>query len=81
MAVQSGLCGTRSKIPKTGFLTTRLILYHCFVPGTGTIGTAGIVGLAIGVVVFISLVGAGLLVYFNISKKKRKNKIDTILRA
>ena len=81
MAVQPGLCGTRSKIPKTGFLTTRPILYQCFLSDTGTIGTAGIVGLAIGVVVFISLVGAGLLVYFNISKKKRKNKIDTILRA
>ena len=25
MAVQPGLCGTRSKNPKTGFLTTRLI--------------------------------------------------------
>ena len=25
VAVQPGLCGTRSKIPKTGFLTTRLM--------------------------------------------------------
>ena len=25
VAVQPGLCGTRSKTPKTGFLTTRLI--------------------------------------------------------
>ena len=29
MAVQPGLCGTRSKYPKTGFLTTRLIC-TCF---------------------------------------------------
>ena len=27
MAVQPGLCRTWSDIPKTGFLTTRLILY------------------------------------------------------
>ena len=25
MAIQPGLCGTRSETPKTGFLTTRLI--------------------------------------------------------
>ena len=27
MAIQPGLCGTRSKTPKTGFLTKRLILF------------------------------------------------------
>ena len=30
MAVQPGLCGTRSKNPKTGFLTTSLILQDAF---------------------------------------------------
>ena len=28
LAVQPGLCGTRSNTPKTGFLTTRLIYKH-----------------------------------------------------
>ena len=28
MAVQSGLCGTRSNTQKTGFLTNRPIIYH-----------------------------------------------------
>ena len=32
MAVQPGLCGTWSETPKTGFLTTRLILdYRCII--------------------------------------------------
>ena len=30
MAVQPGLCGTWSETPKTGFLTTRLILYFSY---------------------------------------------------
>ena len=29
VAVQTGLCLTRSETPKTGFLTTRLILHRC----------------------------------------------------
>ena len=34
VAVQPGLCRTRSETPKTGFLTTRLILYPQFHPLT-----------------------------------------------
>ena len=29
VAVQPGLCQTRSEILKTGFLTTRLVFHHC----------------------------------------------------
>ena len=32
VVVQSGLCGTWSETPKTGFLTTRLILMILIVP-------------------------------------------------
>ena len=72
MAVQPGLCGTRPKALKTGFLTTRLIL--C-IPGNDGLPLAGIIGIAVGGLLLL-VVSCLLLIYC--IKQKQKEKVHIV---